>query len=71
MNPAINTENKEGETAKKIENQTAKFPSDIFLWAPLGSTAVSAALQLAQKKIEVSSFCRTMGSSFSLIGIIQ
>jgi len=27
----------EGKTAKAIEEQTSKLPSDIFLWSPLGA----------------------------------
>ena len=50
MNPTTNTKYREGEIAKKIESQTAKIPSDVFLWAALGSMAVSAALHLSQKK---------------------
>lgn len=32
-----NPEHKEGKVAKAIEEQTAKLPSDLFLWAALGS----------------------------------
>ena len=46
MNPATNTEHKEGEIAKKIENQTAKLPSDIFLWAALGFMAYLRSLTI-------------------------
>ncbi|MEO7316654.1 MAG: hypothetical protein ABIW47_15795 [Ginsengibacter sp.] len=68
MNPATNTEHKEGEIAKKIENQTAKLPSDIFLWAALGSMAVSAALQLSDKK-DRSLFVGQWAAPFLLLGI--
>lgn len=40
----------EGTVAKTIEEQTAKLPSDLFLWAALGSMGVSAALHLAGNK---------------------
>jgi hypothetical protein len=36
----------EGRVARAIEQQTAKLPSDIFLWAALGCIAVGAALEL-------------------------
>ena len=50
MNPKNNTEHREGKVAKKIEEQTAKLPSDIFLWAALGSMAISAVLQATNQK---------------------
>lgn len=40
-----NPEHKEGPVAKAIEKQTAKLPSDLFLWAALASMGVSAYLQ--------------------------
>jgi hypothetical protein len=36
----------EGPVAKKIEEQTAKLPSDAFLWMAVGSMTVSATLQM-------------------------
>lgn len=35
----------EGTVAKAIEEQTAKLPSDTFLWMAVGAMAVSATLQ--------------------------
>ena len=40
----------EGTVAKTIEQQTAKLPSDLFLWAALGSMGVSAALHFSGAK---------------------
>jgi hypothetical protein len=37
---------REGPIARTIEQQTAKLPSDTFLWAALGSIGVSMAFQL-------------------------
>ncbi len=37
-------EHREGSLARTIEQQTAKIPSDIFLWAAVGSIAVSLTL---------------------------
>jgi hypothetical protein len=37
-------EHREGSVARTIEQQTAKLPSDTFLWAALGSIGVSVAL---------------------------
>lgn len=40
----------EGQIAKTIEEQTAKLPSDTFLWMAVGSMAVSATLQMMGNK---------------------
>jgi hypothetical protein len=40
----------EGTVARTIEQQTAKLPSDVFLWAALGSIGTSAILQIMGKK---------------------
>ena len=40
-------EHTEGQIVRTIEEQTAKLPSDTFLWAALGSMALSAALQVS------------------------
>ena len=40
----------EGMLAKTIEDQTAKLPSDLFLWAAFSSMAGSLALQIMGKK---------------------
>lgn len=39
-------EHREGPVARTIEQQTAKLPSDTFLWAALGSIGVSLVLML-------------------------
>ena len=64
----INPEHKEGPVATAIEEQTAKLPSDIFLWAALGSMAVSLALQIAGTKHR-SLFIGQWAPSFLLFGI--
>jgi hypothetical protein len=45
-----NPEHKEGEVTKTIENQTAKLPSDTFLFTAGGVIAISLALKLMRKK---------------------
>ena len=40
----------EGPIAKAIEQQTAKLPSDTFLWAAIGSIGASALLRMMGKK---------------------
>lgn len=39
-------EHREGKVARSIEQQTAKLPSDTFLWTAIGSMGVSLALAL-------------------------
>jgi hypothetical protein len=44
-----NPQHKEGAVAKAIEEQTAKIPSDVFLWSAVSMMAVSLTLQLFKK----------------------
>jgi hypothetical protein len=39
-------EHREGPVARGIEQQTAKIPSDVFLWAALGSIGVSLVMAI-------------------------
>lgn len=64
----INPEKKEGPVAEAIEEQTAKMPSDIFLWASLSVMAVSLSLKL-MKREETSQFIGMWAHSFLLLGI--
>jgi hypothetical protein len=40
----------EGPVAKRIEEQTSKLPSDLFLWAAFGSIGTSLTLKLMGRK---------------------
>lgn len=40
-------EHREGKIARAIEQETAKLPSDTFLWAALGSIGLALTLELA------------------------
>jgi hypothetical protein len=44
--PGPREEHREGPVARSIEQQTAKLPSDVFLWAALGSIATSLIFQI-------------------------
>lgn len=44
--PGARPEHREGPVARSIEQQTAKLPSDLFLWCALGSIATSLILQI-------------------------
>jgi hypothetical protein len=43
-------EHREGPVARGIEKQTAKLPSDVFLWVAIGTMAASAIIQFTKKK---------------------
>ena len=64
----IKNDHSEGEVAKKIEQQTAKLPSDLFLWAAVGSMAASATLKLMGKGT-TSLFVGQWATSFLLLGV--
>ena len=68
MDTNYNSQHREGPVAKAIEEQTAKLPSDIFLWASLGSIGVSLALQLMGKK-QFSQFLGQLVAPFLLFGL--
>ncbi len=68
MNPLNNPEHKEGQTAKAIEEQTAKLPSDIFLWAALGSMAASLTLKLTGNRHNAL-FVGQWAAPFLLLGV--
>jgi len=61
-------EHREGPLARTIEEQTAKAPSDVYLWSALGSMAISLALQLTGKK-EASLFVGQWAAPFLILGV--
>ena len=58
----------EGVVARTIEDQTAKLPSDLFLWAAFGAIGVSAALEIAGNT-EKSRFVGQWVAPFLLLGV--
>lgn len=58
----------EGVVAKTIEQQTAKLPSDTFLWAALGSIGVSLIFELSGNK-EKAHFVGQWVAPFLLLGL--
>jgi len=58
----------EGTIARTIEQQTAKLPSDMFLWAAMGSIGTSAVLRLMGKK-HASLFVGEWVAPFLLFGV--
>jgi hypothetical protein len=64
----VNPEKREGRIARTIEEQTAKLPSDTFLWAAIGAMAVSLTIKLLRRN-ETSLFIGQWAPSFLLFGI--
>jgi len=62
------SEKREGKVAKAIEEQTAKLPSDVFLWASMGAMVVSLGLKMA-KKSHTALFIGQWAAPFLLLGI--
>lgn len=64
-------ETKEGPVARAIESQTARLPSDVFLWASIGSMAASLALQLSgnRKTKQVSNFIGQWAPTLLVLGL--
>lgn len=68
MEPIQNDQHQEGNVAKTIEEQTAKLPSDVYLWAALASMGVSLTLKLMQKK-HMALFIGQWAAPFLLLGV--
>ena len=58
----------EGMVARTIEKQTAKLPSDVFLWAAIGSMGVSAVLEFTGHQ-DKSRFVGQWAAPFLLFGV--
>jgi len=58
----------EGSVARSIEDQTAKLPSDAFLWSALSAMGVALVLQLTGKK-EESLFVGQWAAPFLILGV--
>jgi len=64
----FNPEHSEGPVAKAIEQQTAKLPSDLFLWAAVGAIAASAVLKIMKNDKEAL-FVGQWPAPFLLLGL--
>jgi hypothetical protein len=58
----------EGAVARTIEDQTAKLPSDTFLWMAVGAMATSATLQIMGQR-HVSLFIGQWAPTFLIFGL--
>ena len=61
-------EHREGGVARSIEQQTARMPSDWFLWAALGSIGASLTLQLMDRK-EYANFVGQWAPTLLILGL--
>lgn len=58
----------EGRIARTIEHQTAKLPSDFFLWAAVGAIGTSAVLEFSGNR-DKARFVGQWVSPFLLLGV--
>ena len=58
----------EGSVGKAIEQQTAKLPSDAFLWLAVGAMTASATLQVMGNR-HVSLFVGQWAPTFLIFGL--
>ena len=63
-----NPERREGPVARAIENQTARIPSDAFLWTSAGAMACSLTLKLLGKD-HLALFIGQWAAPFLLFGL--
>jgi len=61
-------EHREGSVARSIEQQTAKLPSDVWLWAAFGSIAASLAFQITGDD-QKANFIGHWAPTFLLLGL--
>jgi hypothetical protein len=61
-------DHREGVVARSLEKQTAKLPSDTWLWAAFGSIAVSLAFQFAGDERKAN-FVGHWAPTFLLLGL--
>jgi hypothetical protein len=58
----------EGTVARAIESQTARLPSDVFLWGALGSIGVALTLRLMGNR-ETSQFVGQWAPTLLILGV--
>jgi hypothetical protein len=64
----MNPQHSEGPVAEAIEEQTAKLPSDLFLWTAIGCMGISLTLQLMKQR-HVSLFIGQWAPSILILGL--
>jgi hypothetical protein len=63
-----NTEHAEGRLTSMIEDQTARLPSDTFLFAAVGSMVASLALTASGKR-DLGNFVGQWAPTFLILGL--
>ncbi len=66
--PGPREEHREGPIARTIEQQTAKLPSDTYLWAALGSIGISLYFQFTGDERKAN-FVGHWAPTFLLLGL--
>jgi hypothetical protein len=61
-------EHREGPVARRIEEQTARLPSDLFLWAALGSMVTALLLQSTRRR-DASAFIGQWAPTLLILGL--
>ena len=61
-------DHREGRIARSIEQQTARLPSDMFLWAALGSIGISLTLELMGEE-KKANFVGHWAPTFLILGL--
>jgi hypothetical protein len=61
-------EHREGLIARGIEQQTAKLPSDVFLWSAFGAIAASLVFKFSRKD-HASLFVGQWAPTFLILGL--
>jgi len=64
----FSSEHREGAVAHSIEEQTAKLPSDVWLWAAVGSIGASLILELSGRE-RTANFLGHWAPTFLLLGV--
>jgi hypothetical protein len=64
----LERDHSEGAVAKAIEQQTAKLPSDTFLWAAVGSIATSLTMKMMGKD-HLALFVGQWAPTFLILGL--
>ncbi|MBC7745309.1 MAG: hypothetical protein H7096_09425 [Flavobacterium sp.] len=68
MLETVNPEKREGPVARAIEDQTAKIPSDVFLWAAASAIGIALALKIMGRSKDAL-FVGQWPAPFLLLGI--
>ena len=66
--PGAREEHREGPVARSIEQQTAKLPSDTFLWLAMGSIGISLFFQITGEE-KKANFVGHWAPTFLLLGL--